>query len=759
MGQNDLAMSSDPVFNNISSLMDPLNRVLPSHHALPDNHHGSAAREREAAEMDGISIDEMVRDLEQGFGVESLEDDSFGNAPHRAGIDYYGATEDDFSAIGVRNLEWRLPIIRSAAHRSADAIATNQIIDPSASREAQLTQIVLSTYRLIDPRFRGSYFQQVRVGRMLPMTLQTASCVDGTPPSLQPVLWNDHRNAVRLFGHDLPLQAAAQSPQSARLPQPFEPSQRFTKQPRLATKRASQGKRTDYRDEAIEVLAELQSRSHPAAWKGWLQGKRLVASLCGLLALCVLSVAAYRGMGPSRAPTDPPDQLASQLRLKLPELQQGVLPKAKSVTPRRLPPAAHSGEPAESDLDLKIPSPPLILDIPARELTTDELMKALAKASGLPENELEDIAEKGHRSGSEPRKIPQTRKPRPNDDLVSGARVGSSELKPPVVAESPRTKVAPPLKVAAPWEDAAVEGAVALLWSETDSASRRFTASTAAGLIDAWDLTADLAAVGSLEHAAAQRLIIQASWLLRPLARIVSLIRQSQQSASARFADASEPQLLETSHLDAAEIHLLITSWRAARKRVVRTNDLDQMLRQANVLLDRIVISDQLSPRDRSDSLDTFRVDVEQLARICSDKVSIGETNTLLAALDTLPAESEWARLASAEHPSGLMASIYCLQQRRWDEGIAWLGQTSNLAVAAAAKTEWKLIQNEQRGANVNDAKSRITLANRWSKIAHRLEPREAAAVRLHAIDLYGADPGTLAQRDELKAKLPLYVK
>ncbi|TWT74966.1 hypothetical protein CA85_02540 [Allorhodopirellula solitaria] len=762
--------------------MDLPDRVPPFQRAMPDS--GVAGDRSVAEEADGrsamaeISVDEMVRDLDLDLENESLGEPQTRGAAEAAPADSQGASEADFATIGVRNLEWRLPIIRSAAHRSADAIALSQIVDPSPAQEDQLTQIVMSTYRLIDPRFRGSYFQQVRVGRMLPMVLQHASEIDGTPVVLQPTHGNDQQGSIRLFGHAIPVTAASGGVTPAATPQVrggLVAKQATRKQLRRLHDSPT------YRAEAIEVLAELQARSKPTRWQRWLREPRLIVGLAGGVVLLILSIAVYRNAAPPEPlagteepvtrlapePAIPADQLTDRSTVS-PSLPDSPVPATTIPQPAGPEPTAaetplpHSPRAQPIDLESVNESPATVPDMSQHQLTTEELMAALANVAELPEIDLpmtEEPATTGPAttgpasSGADSLdRVPEPMNPTPAEILS----IGNDRSAGPTPAAP-----APSSTEARVFDESAITSAVSTLWSETDSAEELFTDSAASDLIDQWDLIAELAGSGSLESVAASRLKCQASWLVMPFSEIVSQLRQAPDYGVSMPAGASASELANSSNLNAKEIYALLESWRAARKRVVRTSDLDQMLRQANVLIDRIVVSERLSARDRSDSLAAFRIDVEQLARICSDEESVSELNNLFAAIDTLPSPSEWERLESAEHPSGLMASIFCLQQRRWNKGIAWLGQTSNLSVAAAAKAEWKVIQSMQvsAGPTASNQDALADLASRWSKIADRLGPREASAVRLHAIDLYGDEPESSAQRSELQAQLPLYLQ
>lgn len=791
MGHNGLKTISETISANSPPPMDPHNRVPPHVRAVPDWESGGGRRrnsvpQRAVAEQrvtDETPVDELMRELEQDLEDKLIAGGSI-EATERSGpSDNFGASEDDYATIGVRNLEWRLPIIRSAAHRSADAITSNQLVDPSETQERQLTKIVLSTYRLIDPRFRGSYFQQVRVGRTLPMELQTASCVDGTPLSLQPTMGNDPTNSVRLFGHSIALTETATPAAVHRLAGGDDVAHHRTFRP-ITTQPARKRNarvltRTKFRTEAIEVLAELQSRSHPAEWMLWIQGTRLIATLTVIACILVAIIAAYRTSLPLRTPVAPTQNVTERGRDNVPS--QPIRTNGKPATPRRevlsphaspsvtipdevpvvspirsLPEKSLSQSPASdaSVSDIEKLQAVSVLEGTDPELTQADLMEVLKRVRGAPDADLPDM------NSSFPSPASSLRTPIPSSpsDVADTLSISpeSIDLMPSV---SDKSNLAGGANLV-PLDEEVIASAVLTLWSETDAASQKFTDSSAADLIEGWDVIADLSAQGSAEHVAAKRLASQAAWLIDPFATIVARLRSSDPILSTRFPRPAETDLQDTSNLNADEVQGLYGSWQAARTRVVRTSDLNQMLRQANVLLDRIIISDQLSSIDRSNFFAIIRNDVEKLARISSDEAATADTKSLLTAIATLPAASEWDRLASAEHPSGMMASIYCLQQRRWNQGIAWLGQAGNLAIAGVAKAEWKLIQAEEIEAlDDADAEARKSLASRWSKIADRLEPREAAAVRLHAIELYVNQPDTESQQNLLRAQLPLYLQ
>ncbi len=706
-----------------------------------------------------LAVDEMVRDLE-------LDDiDSFDITSDTP--ECIAASEDDFALVGVRNLEWRLAIIRTAAHRSAEVIALAQLAEPSLEKEQRLSSIVLSTYRLIDPRFRGSYFQQVRVGRLMPMLLQVAACIDFTSPSVAHKIRQRKNGSryVRLFGHAIPVTA---TPSQTNANGSHREQVRKNKPKRTKPKRDQNA--LNHRDEAREVYEELRSNPYRATWHRWVHDPRFLTALIMLTAASSVGVglfaARHRLIGPranAASVTPIPDTAANENTFK-PPLNEFL--SDPSNDPISSPPG--------DEIGLVMPAPDVLpTELSGSEMTTDELFQALANVVNVVEMDAEinelpasdmtvpdmTVPDMPASDITVPEMVPDTA---PSAEISTTLPV---EIKP---VEALPTEPSKPTANLPQHDRDAIAEVVSELWSETESAARRFTGSTVAELIDAWDVIAELADPGSIENIAAKRLINEASWLSQPLSEIVAQIRQTDPAASARFAIPADSKSRDTASLTADEITQLLETWQAARKRVVHTVELDRMLHQANVLLDRIVISDQLSPDKRLDFLAMFRNDVEQLSKISKDKKTLAETDELLTAIDTLPAAAAWSRLTEATKPSGLLASVYCLQQRRWNIGLRYLGQTSNLPVASAAKAEWELLHLEsspepqlEKPGDAPEASdlsaANATLADRWTKIADRLKGREAHTIRLHALELYGDAPEYADQRLKLREQLPAY--
>lgn len=702
--------------------------------------------------VDALVADEATGDLERHLdaGVDSLDALS---ENHENTL----ASEDDFATLGVRNMEWRLPVIRAAAERSAKVIARSQLAKPCREHEEHLTQITLSTYRLIDPRYRASPFQQVRVGRLMPLLLQRAACVEFTPSAWMGRNGQAEPDTVFLFGHWIPTRLAVTTPAPAR---PSKASRRRRRRRSVARS----GNPTPDRAEALEVLAELRARSFSATWHRWTHDTRFRSAVIALTVTSafIVVILSFRQRGP--VPTS--SSTASQSPATL-----APAPAAPASETLPTPPASKTGA---QDSELK-PEPTSLLTIDAlMDAMTDSfdssgstipLVEPLPSdmPSQLPKIEIKvpDAAEtqSAEQENNQPDQSSMT-EPAPESPTPPPAT-------PPAEAAPNSPEDSSPGE---PFDPKKVDQAAMQLWAETQSAARRFTIPTIEGLIVDWELLAELSDRNSLQYAAAKQLVTQASWLNHPLLDIVAMVRQSMAPvaiSSEKFLD-TDNSLSNTTDLSIEEVDQLLVSWRAARQRVVHAVDLNQMLLQSNVLMDRIVVSDSLTPQKRVDAIASFRNEIERLADISSDEEIIAESKKLLSSIKTLPNAQAWTRLESAEKPSGLLASIYCLQQRRWKVGIQYLGQSSNLPVAAAAKAEWELMASSPPGTEetTNERSEApqpktdwIALAERWSKIAKRLDAREAAAVRMHAIELYGPGEKHRDECESLRQQLPRYLR
>jgi hypothetical protein len=81
---------------------------------------------------------------------------------------------DDFQRVGLRRMEFRPQVIRRALIRSAQPLALMHLRSPSAEVERLLLGVMLSGYRVLDPRRRDDSNQRVMLGRIHPQLVEEA---------------------------------------------------------------------------------------------------------------------------------------------------------------------------------------------------------------------------------------------------------------------------------------------------------------------------------------------------------------------------------------------------------------------------------------------------------------------------------------------------------------------------------------------------------------------------------------------------------
>ena len=81
----------------------------------------------------------------------------------------------EFHAIGLRPMEFRPGVIRRAMNRSAAPLANLHLTEPSVDLEAKLARVVMTGYRLLDPRRREDSIQRMMLGRIHPQLADEAA--------------------------------------------------------------------------------------------------------------------------------------------------------------------------------------------------------------------------------------------------------------------------------------------------------------------------------------------------------------------------------------------------------------------------------------------------------------------------------------------------------------------------------------------------------------------------------------------------------
>ncbi|WP_047816918.1 SANT/Myb-like DNA-binding domain-containing protein [Rhodopirellula islandica] len=680
-----------------------------------------------------------------------------------------------FATLGLRTNESRLHIIRTATKRSAGALASVQVSKPSTINECHLARVITSAYRVMDPRYRIDRHQQVQLGRILPFELESVSCKSFSQETFFATTGQDSSlpNNV-LIPH--PPAALPTTPRGQLIDLAIEASDpqkiaEATTPPTNWVQTVEQSLLDDLppRNEGEQVLEEM--RAHRGRLKRWMSEVR---TLIGLSVLCLAATfyLAYwlgaRQANQSSTAINPTDRIASveadapaSLTPELPaaesQLNNGaftpeIAPAPTSVAMTPSGPAvaelaAESGnESSTTQSNVPLPDPQ-----PAK---VESDIVASVDVAALVET---DPAAPGTETSEASMEMSPVSDAPDSDALASSSTTDTSpEIKSPSPVESrPPSEVVPPRREPR-WTDAQISEATQELWDETERASRRFQLTEAAGLIDQWELIAELAGTGSLEHLAAMHLSLRASWLAEPFETtcqraqdLAALTAAVTGSATPEPSDSATDTPFTWSE---PMVRQLIESWRACRLTISTTEHLNHLLLRSNELLDQLILNNQ------NQWCSSFGFDAERLIAFTTDEQSRTELEDLLASVKTLPTGAELERMQQSDASAGVLGRTLCLHLRRWDKGVPLMCNASDSRLASVSKAEmqWREANNQPAAEDVNQ--TRAELGVRWSKIASHYGGRDAASIRLHALELLEGLEAYADQRAEILDLLPRYM-
>jgi hypothetical protein len=180
------------------------------------------------------------------------------------------------------------------------------------------------------------------------------------------------------------------------------------------------------------------------------------------------------------------------------------------------------------------------------------------------------------------------------------------------------------------------------------------------------------------------------------------------------------------------------------------TDHLNHLLLRSNELLDQLILNNE------TQWCSSFGFDAERLIAFTTDEDSRSELEDLLASMKTLPTEAELDRMKQSDASEGVLGRTLCLQLRRWEEGLPLMCKASDSRLASASKAEmqWRETADQTQDAD----QVRGELGVRWSKIAGRYGGRDAASIRLHALDLLDGLEAFADEHAEILDLLPSYV-
>ncbi|MAP10211.1 MAG: hypothetical protein CMM00_16010 [Rhodopirellula sp.] len=722
--------------------------------AIPDS-------DRDAAEGDALTrpgLPTAESDDSDDHGDDRASDSIFDQIRH-CHPNPIAATDllDDlhFATLGLRTFESRLHIIRTATKRSAGALASVQVSKPSTVNECHLARVITSAYRVMDPRYRIDRHQQVQLGRILPFEMESvshtsfsqetifASTDQASPiqnnvliPGLPPAAVNRLAD-VAIEASDAQTVAITADETSHWVQPSIERSLLEDLPPR---------------NENELVLEEM--RSHRGRWKRWMSEVRTLVGLSILCLSATFYLAYWLGARKANQST-----LATQY-----SEQTGAVPVELPTTPMDEPTADESNnDEALDEIPDDAASPEQMIAVaPAVEST--ETQSQTDAETELDETTLDDAVESMTPSGPAVAELASEMADdsddaaEPVEDTPDVAEMAMAETPDannkddiPDDDGTPATPTPEPEK--ARFTEIEISEATQELWDETERATRRFRLTEAAGLIDQWELIAELAGNGSLEHLAAMHLSLRASWLVEPFE--TTHLRAQDLVAHTVIATTPSTETVPKTPQEPwsdSVIRRLVESWRDCRQTISTTDHLNHLLLQANTLLDQLILNNE------NQWCVSFGFDVEKLVPFATDEQLQNELRDLLASIKTMPTELELERMRQSETSAGVLGRTLCLQLRRWEDGVPLMCKASDSRLASLAKAEMQWREDSDDLSDNEAAEARGKLGVRWSKIASRYDGRDAASIRLHALDLLDGLESFANDRSEISELLPSYV-
>lgn len=722
--------------------------------AIPDS-------DRDAAEGDALTrpgLPTAESDDSDDHGDDRASDSIFDQIRH-CHPNPIAATDllDDlhFATLGLRTFESRLQIIRTATKRSAGALASVQVSKPSTVNECHLARVITSAYRVMDPRYRIDRHQQVQLGRILPFEMESvshtsfsqetifASTDQASPiqnnvliPGLPPAAVNRLAD-VAIEASDAQTVAITADETSHWVQPSIERSLLEDLPPR---------------NENELVLEEM--RSHRGRWKRWMSEVRTLVGLSILCLSATFYLAYWLGARKANQST-----LATQY-----SEQTGAVPVELPTTPMDEPTADESNN---DEALYEIPDdaePPAQMIAVAPAVESTETQSQPDAETELDETTLDDAVESMTPSGPAVAELASEMADdsddatEPVEDTPDVAEMAMAETpnassKDDIPDDDGTTVTPTPEPEKARFTEIEISEATQELWDETERATRRFRLTEAAGLIDQWELIAELAGNGSLEHLAAMHLSLRASWLVEPFETTHLRAQELVAHTVIATTPSSEkvPKTPQEPWSDSV-VRRLVESWRDCRQTISTTDHLNHLLLQANTLLDQLILNNE------NQWCASFGFDVEKLVPFATDEQLQNELSDLLASIKTMPTELELERMRQSETSAGVLGRTLCLQLRRWEDGVPLMCKASDSRLASLAKAEMQWREDSDDLSDNEAAEARGKLGVRWSKIASRYDGRDAASIRLHALELLDGLESFANDRSEISELLPSYV-
>ncbi|MEM9586782.1 MAG: hypothetical protein AAGA03_05840 [Planctomycetota bacterium] len=627
-----------------------------------------------------------------------------------------GLVEEDFRRVGVQVMEVRVEVIRDAAHRRSTGLAEQGLKTKSVAVERQLLSVVLSTYRLMDPRKRVDPKHQAYVGRILPLQLAAAGRT------------RFRKGPFQVSSHQADsVEAAAEKFDVARtlLVGDARP------QPKVSF--------SGVVPEQHAWVESLQSRDLVTESKGGRQLKRfaqwlkrpIIASVAValLVVTCILV-----GLGQTKVRVSQPDieqgsqrEMVSGTRVwdqaNAQDEPLPIAPRTSQADQVRNASGANMSS-ISKDLNREQVSS---LARPATSASSDAIAMADLQPDPAPielgNDETDEILE--------PANAPE------NPAAVIAMAAAQPATSKPDAAES--VAIEPMIVERAATEPATSELAI------NELATGMPATQVALAKEPAIDQVRKLAGVFQRRApfpGAAGAIVTPASfdqWV----DQIEAMVRGEVPSSDSRFASEWLIAGRSWGHLRGDEIHQRVNERLVAfsfdRERFLSRSYLQQTGWQNSEAIDSLLagggwLIDHLVRLDRFELVESLMPGLAQVAarmeRPALVKWIANVEQTMLLVDRQRERREDVLSVADASPTQAFMKGKHlCYVCRRWSDGLPWLAVSSNRRVA-------KLAQDELQLADHPESAAQLRVAQRWAKLAVASKGRDRESMTLHAIEL-----------------------
>ncbi len=632
---------------------------------------------------------------------------------------------EEFLRLGVRPDECRLLVIRRATVVAAKALADKQLLSPTPQVERQLSRVVTSAYRILDPRKRSDFIQRIQIGRMQPngssWPIHLSFRIENLAATSQSLASDDPSNEVA-FPFDGDTDSDVLSRTSSLVPSSLVPYRS------IADLTKSLG------DEDLVIAGARRRRI--AALRRSIQHPWLLVSLLGLLVGTTITLSRI-DFGPDEfKPTriDPSPVLASSFQPPATQITPVVEPLPISTeTIDAAPDRSNHAETIDVStiLDSQLESPHVDAK-PEEALSlkpqSDLELEQGAETASVVEM---DIADKVLSKPTDWESSYESIIKSPIASSVE-AQADGGYLPDPFESSmiapdgSPRSDEAPAIKIPAitapskPIQDAGTPPVSA----ERLSAAR-VRIKQALPLINT--------------HLRPE----QITELIRELKRLSKQFDEtSDESFAIEVISSEHAWIISQAPLIRARLSLLSTKFGVNLTDLLVDSYLSSILiadlfeSREHLANEGLFLAEELLRAGEIDRCNEVVNAVLELTKLTANEVQSNEVARLFAALEqcsklgqSLISTDGEAIEKATETEIGIAGRYFCLLLGQWDRGLPWLVKTHDPRIAGLARQELELT-SQSSPEDWNSA------ANRWLIAADRSEGRSADVIRMHVIEM-----------------------